>query len=91
MPQETGSWNYVVHSNDPALDGKSGEFICTEASEDNHGRVCLKKDVLPKNDVNFYVTEDEFHFAYEDGTRFQPFGTTCYAWINQPEEIQKRR
>lgn len=90
MPQETGSWNYVVHSNDPALDGKSGEFICTEASEDNHGRVCLKKDVLPKNDVNFYVTEDEFHFAYEDGTRFQPFGTTCYAWINQPEEIQKK-
>ncbi len=49
-----------------------------------------EKDVLPKKEVNFYVTEDEFHFAYEDGTRFQPFGTTCYAWVNQSEQVQEQ-
>ena len=90
MPQEEGDWNYVVRSNDPELNGQSGAFTCTKAEEGNHGRVCLKKDVLPKKEVNFYVTEDEFHFAYEDGTRFQPFGTTCYAWINQSEEVQEK-
>ncbi len=89
MPQSEGTWNYTVHSNDPDLDGAEGSFVCTPAGENNHGRVCLKKDVVPKTEVNFYETEDEFHFAYEDGTRFQPFGTTCYAWINQPEEIQR--
>lgn len=90
MPQAEGTWKYVVHSNDPALEGKTGEFTCTPASENNHGRVCLKKDVIKKDAPNFYVTEDEFHFAYEDGTRFQPFGTTCYAWVNQPEEVQEK-
>ncbi len=90
MPQTEGTWTYHTHSNDSQLDGQTGEFLCTPANENNHGRVCLKKDVVPKAEVNFYETEDEFQFAYEDGTRFQPFGTTCYAWINQPEEIQER-
>lgn len=88
MPQSEGTWNYTVHSNDPDLDGAAGSFVCTPAGENNHGRVCLKKDVVPKKEVNPHEAEDEFHFAYEDGTRFRPFGTTCYAWINQPEEIQ---
>lgn len=44
-------------------------------------------DVLPQNALS---EESRFHFMYEDGTRFQPFGTTCYAWINQPEEIQEQ-
>lgn len=79
MPQTEGTWSYTVHSNDTQLDGAAGEFTCTSAQEGNHGRVCLKKDVLPKKEVNFYETEDEFQFTYEDGTRFQPFGTTCYA------------
>ncbi len=52
--------------------------------------VSAEKDVLPKKEVNFYETEDEFHFAYEDGTRFQPFGTTCYAWVNQTEAVQEQ-
>jgi len=29
------------------------------------------------------------HFAYADGTPFFPFGTTCYAWIHQSEELQR--
>ena len=90
MPQTEGTWSYTVHSNDTQLDGAAGEFTCTSAQEGNHGRVCLKKDVLPKKEVNFYETEDEFQFTYEDGTRFQPFGTTCYAWFNQSEEVQEQ-
>lgn len=89
MPQTEGEWTYTVHSNDAQMDGQTGTFLCTPAGENNHGRVCLKKNVLPRQSVNFYETEDEFHFAYEDGTRFQPFGTTCYAWINQAEDVQE--
>jgi hypothetical protein len=29
------------------------------------------------------------HFAYADGTSYFPFGTTCYAWIHQSEELQR--
>lgn len=90
MPQQEGTWNYRVHSSDELLDGAAGSFVCTAPSAQNHGRVCLKKDVVPRQNVNFYETEDEFRFAYEDGTRFQPFGTTCYAWINQKPEVQER-
>lgn len=90
MPQEEGEWNYTVHSGDTAMDGISGSFLCAKASDKNHGRVCLKREVMKKTEVNFYETEDWFQFAYEDGTRFLPFGTTCYAWINQPEEVQEQ-
>lgn len=58
MPQSEGTWNYAVHSNDPDLDGAAGSFVCTPAGENNHGRVCLKKDVVPKKEVNFYEAED---------------------------------
>lgn len=76
--------------NDENGERRSGSFLCTPASEKNHGRVLLAKNVYQKGEVNFYPTEDEYHFAYEDGTRYQPFGTTCYAWINQKEEIQEQ-
>jgi hypothetical protein len=29
------------------------------------------------------------HFAHKDGTPYFPFGTTCYAWIHQSEELQR--
>jgi hypothetical protein len=29
------------------------------------------------------------HFAHADGTPYFPFGTTCYAWIHQSEELQR--
>jgi len=45
----------------------------------------LKSQVVPSGG-----DEDRFHFAYEDGTKFLPFGTTCYAWVNQPEEVQEQ-
>ncbi|HKJ67266.1 MAG TPA: DUF5060 domain-containing protein [bacterium] len=31
MPDETGEWQYVTHSSDPELDGRSGGFVCVES------------------------------------------------------------
>lgn len=89
MPDEEGTWEYIVKSDDKALDGHSGSFICTPAGKENHGRVLVKKDVTARSAVNFYGSEDDYQFSYEDGTRFQPFGTTCYAWINQDRGTQE--
>lgn len=33
------------------------------------------------------VHTDGCHFRYADGTRYIPFGTTCYAWIHQSPAI----
>lgn len=88
MPRSAGDWRYAISSNDPSLDGLAGEFSVTPASESNHGRVLRAKDVLT-SDVPFDNSND-FGFAYEDGTRFLPFGTTCYAWVNQTEELQEQ-
>ncbi|MFC5467314.1 DUF4038 domain-containing protein [Cohnella suwonensis] len=30
---------------------------------------------------------NQYHFAYEDGTPYFPFGTTCYVWNHQEEEL----
>lgn len=90
MPQAEGKWEYFVQSNDAVMNGTKGSFLCTNAAEGNHGRVCLKKEVQKGAEVNFYETEAWYQFAYEDGTRFQPFGTTCYAWINQKREVQEQ-
>lgn len=60
------------------LDGEAllreGSFFCTPARPGNHGP----------------VSADGFGFRYADGTEYRPFGTTCYAWIYQPEEIRKQ-
>lgn len=29
-------------------------------------------------------------FAYADGTRYVPIGTTCYAWVHQPRSLRDR-
>lgn len=49
-----------------------GEFDCIENSINNHGVVKTKA----------------FGFEYADETRFLPFGTTCYAWTSQPQNLQ---
>lgn len=87
MPVKPGRWTAVTKSNDPALHGVELECECVPATEGNHGRVLRKSDVFPHIELS---EEDRFHFAYEDGTRFLPFGTTCYAWINQPDDIQEQ-
>lgn len=87
MPARLGKWTAVTRSNDPMLDHIELVCECTPAKEGNHGRVLRMSDVLPKS---ISSEESRFHFLYEDGTRFQPFGTTCYAWINQSEAVQEQ-
>lgn len=52
----------------------SGKFECTVNTGNNHG----------------FVKTDGFQFIYADHSRYVPFGTTCYAWINQLDELQER-
>lgn len=75
MPDKTGDWHYTTTSNQPELNGKTGEFTCTPASSGNHGPV--------------YV-HNQFHFAYADGTPYYPFGTTCYAWTHQGDALEEQ-
>lgn len=51
----------------------SGEFECIKTNNIFHGPV---------------VTIGE-GFSYTDGTRYIPFGTTCYAWTNQERQLQE--
>jgi hypothetical protein len=72
MPDAEGEWTYSTTSNAPALDGKSGAFTCVAPGAKNHGPVVVKGT----------------RFAHADGTRYSCFGTTCYAWIHQPQALQ---
>lgn len=36
------------------------------------------------------VTVDGYHFRYQDGERYAPFGTTIYAMIQQTEELYRQ-
>ena len=88
MPRSTGVWNFSVESNDPLLSGTSGSIEVTPATAGNHGRVLRTTDV--RSGDAFGASGESFTFSYEDGTPFLPFGTTCYAWTNQPEAVQER-
>lgn len=75
MPGELGLYGYTTKSNVKALDGRAGQFECVKPSSGNHGPVRVR---------------DTYHFAYADGTPYYQFGTTCYAWIHQTEELQQQ-
>jgi hypothetical protein len=74
MPDQEGEWSYCTSSNARSLEGIRGSFICTPPQDGNHGPVRVA---------------DTFHFAYEDGTRYLPIGTTCYAWTHQDEALEE--
>lgn len=86
MPGMPGIWTAVTSSNDDGLNGVKLRCECIPAKEGNHGRVRLLRETLPEHLAG---EESKFHFAYEDGTRFRVFGTTCYAWIHQQEDVQE--
>lgn len=67
MPDREGVWRFVTKSSASELNGLTGNFVCTKASPENHGLVRVQKGYL---------------FAYENGTHFLPFGTTCYHWTH---------
>jgi hypothetical protein len=74
-PDAEGEWTYTTRSNRRELDGKSGSFTCVAPGAANHGPVGVR---------------NTFHFGYADGTPYFPFGTTCYAWTHQPDELQQQ-
>ncbi|WP_164675037.1 DUF5060 domain-containing protein [Anditalea andensis] len=73
MPTREGTWTYKTFSNQEELEGNEGEFFCTPAGSENHGRVKVA---------------EQYHFEYEDGTEFMPFGTTIYEWTFQNESTK---
>src|ERR1700761_9089877 len=75
MPDTLGEGSYVPASNLPALAGKTGKFACVAALAGVHGPVQVR---------------NMHHFAYADGTPYFPFGTTSYAWVHEPEELQEQ-
>jgi len=75
MPTAIGEWTYQTQSNQPELDGQTGSFTCVEPGAANHGPVRV---------------HNQFHFAYGDGTPYYPFGTTCYAWVHQGDELEEQ-
>ena len=72
MPDETGEWTYKTQSNRPEMNAKEGSFTCSPHSPGNHGPVKVR---------------NTFDFGYADGTPFYPVGTTCYAWVHQPDDL----
>ncbi|MCP4455006.1 MAG: DUF4038 domain-containing protein [Planctomycetes bacterium] len=74
-PPTTGRWTYVTTSHMPELNGRSGAFTATLPAKDNHGPIEIFKT---------------HYLRYTDGTPYHQFGTTCYAWIHQPEALQEQ-
>jgi hypothetical protein len=75
MPDTEGKWLYITSSQTPELNNHRGSFICTPASEGNHGPVRVR---------------DTYHFAHEDGTLHFSFGTTCYVWNHQGDALEEQ-
>ncbi|MDX2111299.1 MAG: DUF5605 domain-containing protein [Verrucomicrobiota bacterium] len=75
MPDALGEWEWLTTSNLPSLHGMSGRFLCEPTLPDTHGPVRVEQGA---------------HFRHVDGTRHLSFGTTCYAWLHQPEYRQEQ-
>jgi hypothetical protein len=74
MPDTEGDWSYTTTSSVAALNGQKGSFRCGPPAPGVHGPVGV---------------HNTHHFAYADGTPYFPFGTTCYAWVHQSDELQR--
>jgi hypothetical protein len=55
--------------------GQRGSFLCVKPGPNNQGPVRV---------------EHQSHFAYADGTRYLPVGTTCYAWAHQGDALEEQ-
>ena len=73
MPDKPGLWKYRVSFVGTNHKAKNGLLECVPATTGNHGP----------------VTADSVGFAYADGTRYIPFGTTCYAWAYQSDDLKR--
>lgn len=73
MPDIEGEWSLTTESDVAALNDQTASFTVTAAREGVHGPVSVR---------------NKFHFGYADGTPYLPFGTTCYVWTHQTQELQ---
>ncbi|MEV7389194.1 DUF5605 domain-containing protein [Streptomyces sp. NPDC091215] len=73
MPDTEGPWTFATTSTAATLDGLSGRFVTGPAAPGQHGPVRVA---------------DRHHFAYADGNRYLPVGTTAYAWTHQVERLR---
>lgn len=73
-PDAVGEWSYITRSNRSELSGKTGSFCCTPATGANHGP----------------VRADGVYLRHADGTIHYSFGTTCYAWAHQGDELEEQ-
>jgi hypothetical protein len=73
MPDTEGEWHFETVSNATELDSLRGRLQCTPPLPGNRGPVRVDRHI---------------HFAYADGTPYAPFGTTCYVWNHQSEQLQ---
>ncbi len=74
-PPAEGEWEYLTASRFKSLDGIKGAVMVQSPSRDNHGPI----EVF-----------DAFYLRYADGTPYHQFGTTCYAWVHQTQELQEQ-
>jgi len=74
-PPAPGTWRYETSSNRPELDGQTGSLTVAPPAAGNHGPVQVF---------------ETFYLRYADGTPYHQFGTTCYAWVHQTEELQQQ-
>ena len=74
-PPTVGAWKFKTTSRRPGLNDRSGSFMAVEPTGGNHGPIQVFKT---------------FYLRYADGTPYHQFGTTCYAWIHQPEAMQEQ-
>lgn len=75
MPQSEGVWHFKTISNEDQLHNLTGEFQCIAPSASNHGMVQVC---------------GQYHFAYQDGSPYYPFGTTSYGWVHQRKELAEK-
>jgi hypothetical protein len=75
LPDTAGEWRYRTVSNARDLHDQQGTILIADRRPGHHGPVRV---------------HNTHHFCYADGTPFFPFGTTCYAWIHQNEELQQQ-
>ena len=74
MPSFAQEYHFEIYGNFSDIK-YDGDFTVSPASCNNHGPVHVSHT---------------YHFAYEDGTPYFPFGTTCYVWELQNEELQQK-
>lgn len=74
MPSHEGAYRYTIEGS-PLAEPVRGEFEAVAPGAGNHGPVRVIENTA---------------LAYADGTPYYSFGTTCYAWVHQPVELQEQ-